>query len=73
MIDCTKTYQTRNGKRVVNLTNVPFNSAGDKVTFPIKGTIIVREKPLKTSYAIWTIEGKYDVFRDNLWDLIEIN
>jgi hypothetical protein len=61
MIDITKTYKTVSGKRVINLSYVPFNSNGDKATYPIKGTIIVREKPLKKKYYIWSEDGIGDV------------
>lgn len=64
-IDITKEYKTRDGKRVINLARVDFNSAGHRVTYPIKGTIIVREKPRKTEYAIWSDEGVSDVVWGN--------
>ena len=73
MIDITKTYTTRTGKRVVGLQYKPYNDYGEAVTYPFKGTIIRREKPLKTSYAIWDENGRYDV----VWsthndDLVEV-
>lgn len=61
MIDLTKVKTTREGKRVLNLRYVPFNSAGRKVTYPIKGTVIEREKPRKTSYHLWAEDGRSDV------------
>ena len=61
MIDINKTYRTAEGKRVYNLNYVPFNSCGEKVTYPIKGSIIVREKPFKTRYQIWSEDGITDV------------
>ena len=65
-------YRTRNGKRVINLQYVPTNYGGYKVTYPIKGSVVVREKPLKTCYTVWSIEGKYDVVTSpHEWDLIE--
>lgn len=60
MIDLTKKYRTASGKRVINLKRVPYNSAGRKVTFSIKGSIILREKPLRVGYQIWTDEGICD-------------
>jgi len=60
MIDLGKIQTTRGGKRVIALRYVPRNSAGRKVTFPIKGTVIEREKPLRTSYQIWTEDGEVD-------------
>ena len=60
MIDINKPVQTKSGKRVVALSRIPFNSAGNKVTFPIKGTIVVNEKPLRTVFNIWTDDGIND-------------
>ena len=66
MIDITKKWMTREGKIVVNLNYTPLNSCGNKVTYPIKGTIILRDKPLKTTYAIWSEDGISDVvWRNN--------
>lgn len=59
-IDVTKTY-TCGGKRVIGLQIVMRNSAGNEVTYPVKGSVVVREKPLKLDYRIWSIEGKADV------------
>jgi hypothetical protein len=51
----------KDGRRVIGLKYVPFNSAGARVTYPIKGSIVTCEKPLKTTYGIWSIDGKNDV------------
>ena len=59
-IDPTKKY-TCGGNRVENITIVLHNSCGDEVTYPVKGTIILREKPLKTTFAIWSLDGRADV------------
>ena len=61
MIDVNKSYRTKNGQRVINLTYVPLNSAGNKVTYPIKGSIVRSEKPLKVEYMIWSEDGIVDV------------
>ena len=61
MIDINKKYRTREGKRVYSLNYVPLNSCGEKVTYPIKGSIVVREKPLKYRYQIWSEDGITDV------------
>lgn len=73
-VEVEKTYQTRSGLRVINLKNVPYNSAGRLVTYPIKGTVIVREKPLKTEYRIWSSRGVSDVVfgRYSEMDLVEV-
>ena len=60
-IDITKKYITRSGKRVVGLSCVPRNSCGELVTYPIKGSIVIKEKPLKLEYCIWSDEGVTDV------------
>jgi hypothetical protein len=64
MIDITKKY-TCNGKRVVNLEIVLYNSVGNLVTYPVKGTIILSEEPWCTKYAIWSIDGIADVVWGN--------
>lgn len=59
-IDVSKTY-TCGGKQVLGLQIVLYNSAGAKVTYPVKGSVVVREKPFKTEYRIWSIDGIADV------------
>jgi len=71
MIDINKTYKTKSGKRVFGLKIVMQNSCGRDVTFPVKGTIILSEKPRRTSYAIWTLEGRADVLKETGRDLVE--
>jgi hypothetical protein len=63
-IDPTKTYKTRKGKRVEHLEIVMHNSCGDEVTFPVKGTIVLKEKPRRTKFTIWTLDGKGGVLPD---------
>jgi len=60
MIDLTKTY-TCGGKRVLGLQIVRYNSAGNEVTYPVKGSVVICEKPFKTEYRIWSIDGIADV------------
>jgi hypothetical protein len=64
--------RTRNGKRVVNIQYKPYNSSGNLVTFPLKGTIILSEKPLKTTYQIFSIEGKLSLFGDHNHDIMNV-
>lgn len=74
-IDLDKSYKTRGGKRVEGLQIVLHNSCGHEVTYPVKGTIVLQEKPKrKTEYRIWSLDGKADVvFRGKeQFDLIEI-
>jgi hypothetical protein len=71
-IDPAKSY-TCGGKKVVNIHIELYNSAGEEVTYPVKGTVIIREKPLKTAYRIWTLNGIGDVvWGGNDKDLIEV-
>jgi len=60
MLDINKKYKTRSGKRVINLMYNPFNSNGDVVTYPLKGTVIISEDPWKTMYCIWSEDGLYN-------------
>jgi hypothetical protein len=63
---------TRNGKKIVGVQYKPFNSIGNRVTFPIKGTIILSEKPTKKRYQIWTIEGRNSITRETEWDIVDL-
>lgn len=64
MLDLARPMRTRSGKRVINLVFKPLNDVGDVVTFPIKGSVVVREKPLRLRYATWTEHGAASVFRE---------
>lgn len=70
-IDPTKTY-TCNGKRVIGLEIKHYNDVGDEVTYPVKGTIILREKPFKTKYTIWSLDGRADVVWGKGHNLVEV-
>lgn len=59
-IDPSKKY-TCNGCRVINIRIIPLNSAGNQTTYQVKGTVIISEKPLRTQYRIWSIDGLNDV------------
>jgi len=67
-IDQNKQY-TSNGKRVINIKIELYNSCGNEVTYPVKGTIVVSEKPFKTKYAIWSLNGKANVMCNSVHDL----
>lgn len=75
IVDLTKRYATRDGREVELYDIVEFNSAGDRVTFPIKGNIITRTPAgrRRTAYTIWKRNGRADIFRESPDDLIEIN
>lgn len=59
-IDPKKQY-TCGGKRVVNLRIELYNNVGKEVTYPVKGTVIISEKPWRTKYQIWSLDGRADV------------
>ena len=65
-----KEYKTRDGHRVINVHEVPRNSAGRLVTFPIHGEIVFKEKPLKTRFDIWRKDGRYNIFKEDGFDLM---
>jgi len=71
MIDVTKKY-TCNGKPVIGLQIVTHNSAGREVTYPVKGSVLVREKPRKLEYRIWSIDGIADVVWGKGHNLVEV-
>ena len=71
-IDPNKNYKTTSGKRVVNIYIVLENSCGNEATFPVKGTIVLSQKPWKASYGIWTLDGRASVLQQETpLDLIE--
>lgn len=65
MIDITKEYRTKSGKKIIGLSYIPLNNYDNKVTYPIKGSIVVKEKPLKLKYQIWSEDGKVDIVWNN--------
>ena len=74
MIDVSKRY-TCGGKRVINLTiklTVTYADGTEHpVTYPVKGSVVICEKPLRLEYRIWSSEGKADVVWNKGHDLIE--
>jgi hypothetical protein len=73
MIDLNKKYKTRNGCKVILHDIVLFNSVGGKVSYPVKGTVIVKDKPRKTTMMIWSEEGLSDIVwgSNKGFDLVE--
>ena len=64
------------GQRVLINDIVPKNLIGELVTYPVKATIILNEKPRRTRYDIFSPDGISDVVWDtdpmeNLMTLIE--
>jgi acyl-coenzyme A synthetase/AMP-(fatty) acid ligase len=70
-IDPSKPY-TCGGKRVIGLKVDLYNSAGQEVTYPVKGSVVVREKPLKLCFRIWSLDGRADVVWGIGEDLIPV-
>lgn len=70
-IDPNKEY-TCGGRRVIGLCIVRQNELGNEVTYPVKGSVVVREKPLKLAYRIWSIHGEADVVWGKGDNLIEV-
>jgi len=68
-IDITKKYKTRDGRDVIAINIVLTNLIGEKVTFPIKGSII--EKGKRSKYNIWQLDGKSSIWGDTPEDLVE--
>lgn len=60
---------TKSGKRIIGMRFRPFNDIGNPVTFPIKGSIVLREKPFKCTYQIWTVEGRASIFEETEEDI----
>ncbi len=59
-IDPTKEY-TCGGHRVIGLHIKLHNSCAEEVTYPVKGSVVLREKPIKLDYRIWSLDGRADV------------
>jgi hypothetical protein len=72
MIDISKKYKTRDGCSVEGLHIKTTNSAGRKVTFPLKGNVVIQKVYRKLHYCIWTEKGTFHVIdKKHDWDLIE--
>ena len=72
-IDLSKEYKTVSGKRVILSQIVLYNSLDEEVTFPVKGSVVVSEKPFKTKFSIWTLDGRWDTIKKNCpLDLIKV-
>jgi hypothetical protein len=70
--DTTREYRTRSGDRVIIHECVPHNSCGDRVTFPIKGTVIKASNPRIKRFNIWTTEGRDNTFSESPMDIIDM-
>ena len=66
MIDINAEYRTKSGKKVIGLIYKSLNDIGAKVTYPIKGSILIKDKPICSyRYAIWSADGISDVVWGN--------
>jgi hypothetical protein len=67
-VSLKKKYQTRDGKRV------ELYEIGDlKYSNPVKGNIVLKEKPYKSEYTIWTIHGEHGTIEHpHKYDLVEV-
>lgn len=70
-IDVNKSYIC-DGKRVIGLYIKLHNDVGDEVTYPVKGSIVVRENPIKLQYALWSLDGRADVVWGKGYNLVEV-
>lgn len=59
-------YRTRNGKRVV-VTDHNRKTTSD---FPVEGSIILREKPLRTDWQTWKLNGQIQVIGTSDLDIV---
>src|SRR5699024_3938232 len=57
VVDTTKHYKTRSGKKVTIHDVVPLSSVGEEVTYPIKCSIRADKRYARSRYAILTIDG----------------
>lgn len=73
-VDPAKKYRTVGGQDVEISGIVKRNSAGHRVTFPVKGRIL-SETPtgrIRREHAIWTLAGRFMVGKNHKNDLIEV-
>ena len=71
-IDIKKKYKTRGGKEVELSGIVMVNGIGNEVTYPVKGLIILKQRPRKTENCIWSLDGKYNVINNGEKDLVKV-
>lgn len=66
-IDPQRRYKTRSGKEVIGLKVELHNEVGNEVSFPVKGSVVVRKTPVKYEYKIWTLDGRSQIIDDMQW------
>lgn len=71
-IDKNKQY-TYNGKKVIIHDIILYNSCGNEVTYPVKVTIVISEKPRKIKLKLFSLDGREDVVWGKGYNLVEIN
>jgi hypothetical protein len=57
-LDLSKMYKTASGKTVESLSCILYNSLGEEVAYPLKGTVVLCKHPRKTRYTSWTLDGR---------------
>jgi NADH:ubiquinone oxidoreductase subunit len=74
MIDPSRQYKTRDGKQVQILLIEEQNDVGNKVTYPVKGNILVKSKSgrIVPDYNIWTGIGESRLGKESPNDLVEV-
>jgi hypothetical protein len=73
-IDPGNAYRTRDGHDVEIRGVVKNNSAGNRVTYPVKGSILHKTSTgrVRREYAIWTLAGRFMSGKNHKNDLIEV-
>lgn len=71
-IDPSKTY-TCGGNPVHHLRVELYNSLGNEITFPVKGTIRYVGFPRKKKNTSWTLDGRADPTWGTGDDLVEVS
>jgi hypothetical protein len=73
MIDTTRHYTTRSGAKVTIHDIVPFNCAGRKATFPVKGNVreLVKQRH-RNRYQIWRMDGRACARGEHPDDIVDL-
>lgn len=57
-IDINKKYTFR-GRPVINMTIELYSETGEEYTYPIKGDVVIKQKPFTTRWTCWTLDGRH--------------
>jgi hypothetical protein len=74
MINMDKTYTTRDGREVIIHEVKMHNSAGEIVSFPVKGTIIevLPSGRRRRTFSIWSLEGRARPLHEHDSDIVDL-